>query len=208
MSDRTVTPDTVIFDLGGVLIDWNPRHLYRKLIPDEIEREHFLAEVCSPDWNLQQDYGRPIADANAVLIERHPEKRDLIEAFYGRWDEMLGGAIEETVAILEALDEAGVRLFALTNWSAETYPRAEPRFPFLQRFRHVAVSGRQKMGKPDPRFYRHLFEVGGIDPRRAVFIDDSPKNVAAGAALGLTAIHFTDAGDLARRLTALGLPAR
>lgn len=205
MSDRTATPDTVIFDLGGVLIDWNPRHLYRKLIADEQERERFLAEVCSPDWNLQQDYGRPIAEANAVLIERHPDKRDLIEAFYGRWDEMLSGAIDETVAIFEALEARGVPLYALTNWSAETYPRAEPRFPFLKRFRHVAVSGRQKMGKPDPRFYQHLFEVGGIDPRRAVFIDDSPTNVAAGAALGLTAIHFTGAADLSRRLTGLGL---
>ena len=208
MPDRMAAPDTVIFDLGGVLIDWNPRHLYRKLIADDGERERFLAEVCSPDWNLQQDYGRPIAEANAVLIERFPEQRDLIEAFYGRWDEMLAGAIDDTVAILEQLDDRGVKLYALTNWSAETYPRAEPRFPFLQRFRHVAVSGRQKMGKPDPRFYQHLFEVGGIEPRRAVFIDDSPKNVAAGAALGLTAIHFTAASDLAHRLSVLGLLER
>ncbi len=197
--------EAVIFDLGGVLIDWNPRHLYRKLIADPARCEWFLTEICSPDWNLQQDYGRPIADANAELFARFPEHRELIAAFYGRWPEMLNGAIEPTVRLLERLDARGVPLFALTNWSAETYGIAEPLFPFLQRFRHVAVSGRLKMGKPDPRFYQHLFEVGDLDPRRTVFIDDSRVNVEAGAALGLHAIRFTDADDLEGRLVALGL---
>jgi 2-haloacid dehalogenase len=198
-------PEAVIFDLGGVLIDWNPRHLYRKLIADEARREWFLSEICSPDWNLQQDYGRPIAEANAELCGRFPEHRELIQAFYGRWPEMLNGAIEPTVKVLERLDARGVPLYALTNWSAETYGIAEPMFPFLQRFRHVAVSGRLKMGKPDPRIYRHLLELGGLDPRRTVFVDDSAKNVDAAAALGLHAIRFTDADDLEQRLAALGL---
>jgi 2-haloacid dehalogenase len=197
--------EAVIFDLGGVLIDWNPRHLYRKLIADEDRREWFLSEICSPDWNLQQDYGRPIADANAELCARFPEHRELIHAFYGRWPEMLNGAIEPTVRVLERLDARGVPLYALTNWSAETYGIAEPMFPFLQRFRHVAVSGRLKMGKPDARIYQHVLQFGGLDPRRTVFIDDSAKNVDAATALGLHGIRFTDADDLARRLTALGL---
>ena len=118
---------------------------------------------------------------------------------------MLGGAIEPTVRVLERLDARGVPLYALTNWSAETFGIAEPMFPFLQRFREVVVSGRLKMGKPDPRIYQHLLTLGALDPRRTVFIDDSAKNVDAAAALGLHAIRFTDADDLERRLVALGL---
>jgi 2-haloacid dehalogenase len=205
MNVHAPAAEAVIFDLGGVLIDWNPRHLYRKLIADEARREWFLREICSPDWNLQQDYGRSIADANAELLARFPEHGELIHAFYGRWPEMLNGAIEPTVRVLERLDARGVPLYALTNWSAETYVIAEPMFPFLQRFRHVAVSGRLKIGKPDPRIYRHLLEVASLDPRRTAFIDDSAKNVAAAAALGLHAIRFTDAEDLEQRLAALGL---
>jgi 2-haloacid dehalogenase len=205
MNVHAPAAEAVIFDLGGVLIDWNPRHLYRKLIADEDRREWFLSEICSPDWNLQQDYGRPIAEANAELVARFPEHRELIGAFYGRWPEMLNGAIEPTVRVLERLDARGVPLYALTNWSAETYPIAEPMFPFLQRFRHIAVSGRLKVGKPDPRIYHHVLEVGGLDPHRTVFVDDSAKNVDAAAALGLHAIRFTDADDLAQRLAALGL---
>ncbi len=197
--------NAVIFDLGGVLIDWNPRHLYRKLFDDAAEMELFLTQVCSPDWNLEQDRGRPWAQAIAELSARYPEQARLIAAYRDRWPEMLNGAIEGTVRILERLDAAGVPLYALTNWSAETFPYAERLYPFLGRFRAIVVSGRIGLVKPDPAIYRHAIRRFGIDPGRTLFIDDSAANVAGAAAVGLRAIHFTGAEALARDLAALGL---
>ena len=147
----------VVFDLGGVLIDWNPRHLYRKLLPDDASIEEFLAEVCTSEWNYQQDAGRTVAEAVGELSGRHPDKAPLIAAYYERWEEMLGGAIEASVALLEELDAAGVPLYALTNWSRETFPIARRRFPFLERFRGIVVSGEEGAAKPDPPVsYTHL----------------------------------------------------
>lgn len=198
--------DAVIFDLGGVLIDWNPRHLYRKLFDDAAEMERFLAEICAPEWNLEQDRGRPWAQAIAELSARHPDRAELIAAYRGRWQEMLNGAIEGTVGILERLDAAGVPLYALTNWSAETYPHAERLYPFLGRFRAIVVSGRIGLVKPDPAIYRHAIGRFGVDPGRTLFIDDSARNVAGAEAVGLRAIRFTGPEALARDLAALGLP--
>ncbi|WP_144182690.1 HAD family hydrolase [Elioraea rosea] len=202
--DRTI--DAVIFDLGGVLIDWNPRHLYRKLFEDEAEMEAFLREVCAPAWNLEQDRGRPWAQAIAELSAVHPDKAELIAAYRGRWMEMLAGPIAGTVAILERLHEAGVPLYALTNWSAETFPIAEELYGFLGRFRGVVVSGRIGLVKPDAAIYTHTIERFGVTPERTVFIDDSAKNVAGAAATGLRAVHYTGPDALARDLAALGLP--
>jgi 2-haloacid dehalogenase len=198
--------DTVIFDLGGVLIDWNPRHLYRKLFDDAAEMEAFLRDVCAPAWNLEQDRGRPWAQAVAELSAAHPDKAELIAAYRGRWLEMLKGPIDGTVAILEALHAAGVPLYALTNWSAETYPIAEELYGFLGRFRGVVVSGRIGLVKPDAAIYDHTIARFGVVPGRTVFIDDSAKNVAGAAAAGLRAVHFTGPEALARDLAALGLP--
>jgi 2-haloacid dehalogenase len=198
--------DTVIFDLGGVLIDWNPRHLYRTLFDDAAEMEAFLRDVCAPSWNLEQDRGRPWAQAIAELSAAHPDKADLIAAYRGRWMEMLAGPIHGTVAILEALHAAGVPLYALTNWSAETYPIAEELYGFLGRFRGVVVSGRIGLVKPDAAIYAHTIDRFGVVPGRTVFIDDSAKNVAGAAASGLRAVHFTGPEALARDLAALGLP--
>ncbi len=200
-------PDTVVFDLGGVLVDWNPRHLYRKLIADEAEREWFLNNVCTPDWNVRQDAGRPIAEANAEAIARHPGKADLIRAFYERFDEMMAGPIQGTVDILERLHAAGTPLYALTNWSAETFPIGRRRFAFLGRFRHVTVSGELKLIKPDPAIYRHVLAQAKKPAEACVFIDDSPKNVEAARALGFHGLHFEGPEKLARDLAALGLPA-
>lgn len=202
--DRAV--DAVIFDLGGVLIDWNPRHLYRTLFDDAAEMEAFLRDVCAPAWNLEQDRGRPWAQAIAELSAIHPDKAELIAAYRGRWHEMLKGPIAGTVAILEALHAADVPLYALTNWSAETYPYAEELYGFLGLFRGVVVSGRIGLIKPDREIYDHTIDRFGVVPARTVFIDDSAKNVAGAEAAGLRGLHFTGPEALARDLAALGLP--
>ncbi len=183
-------PTTVVFDLGGVLIDWNPRHLYRKLFQREDAMEEFLAEVCTGGWNAEQDRGRPFAEATAMLVERHPHHEAMIEAFFARWTEMLNGPIHGTVAILETLHERRVPLYALTNWSAETWRLARPMFPFLDRFRSILVSGEVGLIKPDPAIYRRLSDDFAIQPRHTVFIDDSLANVQAAAACGFHAHHF------------------
>jgi len=195
----------VVFDLGGVLIDWNPRYLYRKLFDDEAAMESFLANVVSPEWNGQQDSGRTWAEAVEVLGREHPEQRDLIAAYWHRWQETLGDAIAPTVEILEELRRTGVRLYALSNWSAETFPVARPRYPFLESFDGIVISGEVKLAKPDPRIFRHLLDRYGLDPAATVFIDDSEANVRAAAAHGLVALRFEDAATLRNDLVRLGL---
>jgi len=195
----------VVFDLGGVLIDWNPRHLYRKLFAgDDAAMEHFLTNVCTQDWNEGQDGGRSFADAAALLKSDHPDKGHLIDAFGDRFDEMMSGAIEGSVEILGALRARDVPLFGLTNWSAETYPLAFRRFEFLRWFRGILVSGEVGVIKPDPRIFRLLFERFAIAPEEAVYIDDNPRNAAAATALGMHGIHFTDPPALRREIVALG----
>jgi 2-haloacid dehalogenase len=162
--------------------------------------------VCAPEWNLEQDRGRPWAQAIAELSALHPGKAELIAAYRARWPEMLKGPIDGTVTVLEALHAAGVPLFALTNWSAETYPVAEERYGFLGRFQAVVVSGRIGLIKPDREIYDHAIARFGVDPRRTVFIDDSARNVAGAEAAGLRALHFTAPETLARDLAGLGLP--
>lgn len=196
----------VIFDLGGVLLDWNPRYLYRTMFDgDDAAMEHFLTHICTPEWNLAQDAGRSRADAVAALMPHHQDKRHLIEAWFDRFDEMTPRPIAGTVDILEELHGRGTPLFALTNFGPETYPRTEPRFPFFRRFRGVTVSGHIKLIKPDPRIYRHLLDTYGIKGEDAVFIDDVPKNAMGGASAGIHGIHFTDPAALRRELTTLGL---
>ncbi len=198
-------PQTVIFDLGGVLIDWDPRHLYRKLIADEAKMEHFLSVICTQEWNEQQDAGRPLSEAVAVLSAQWPEHAPLIAAFYDRWTEMVGGVIEETVAVLDALRQRGTPLYALTNWSAETYPYVEHRYEFLTWFKGIVVSGREKMKKPDPRIFHLLLDRYDLDAADSVFIDDNPANVAAARDVGLHALPFTSAEKLRTDLEGLGL---
>jgi len=205
-----VTPlpsiSTVVFDIGNVLIRWDPRFLYRKLIDDEARMERFLADVCTPAWNLEQDRGRDWAEAVAELAARHPGDAELIRAFDERWGEMVPGPIEGSVAILEELAAAGVPLHAITNFSAAKWTETRTRFSFLDLFGDVVVSAHERLLKPDAAIYRLLLERQGIDPRTAVFVDDSAANVAGAEAVGMTAIRFTDADDLRMRLRDLGLP--
>ena len=196
----------VVFDFGGVLINWNPRHLYRKLFAgDDAAMESFLANVCTTEWNERQDAGRSFADAVADLLPRHAAQADLIAAFGHRFDEMIAGAIEGTVDILAELRRAGVPRYGLTNWSAETFRPQRGRFEFLSWFDGIVVSGEEGVIKPDPRIFRILFERYGIVPEDAVFIDDNPANAAAAAALGMHGIHFRSPEALRRELEALGL---
>ncbi|HEU5060625.1 MAG TPA: HAD family phosphatase [Kofleriaceae bacterium] len=198
----------VVFDLGGVLIDWNPRHLYRKLLPDDASVEAFLAEVCTADWNYQQDAGRAVADAVAEVSARHPERAELIAAYYERFEEMLGGPIEESVAVVAELAAAGVPLYALTNWSRETFPIARRRFDFLQRFRGIVVSGEERAAKPDPRIYQILLERYRLDPASCLFIDDVARNAEGARAAGMQAIVYTSPGQLRRELAARSILAQ
>lgn len=198
--------DTVIFDLGNVLIGWDPRRLYRQLIDDEARMEWFLREVCSSEWNEQQDAGRPWSEATALLRSRYPDYAELIDAYYLRWEETLVGAMDATVALLAELRARdGVRLLALTNWSQETFPIARRRFAFLQWFEGIVVSGEERLIKPDPRIYQRLLERYSVDPSTALYIDDSARNVAAAEALGMQGCWFRDADGLRLRLAELKL---
>jgi 2-haloacid dehalogenase len=195
----------VVFDLGGVLIDWDPRHLYRKLLGDEAAVEEFLATVCTLEWNAEQDRGRPFAEGVAELVERYPAHADAITAYHERWPEMLGGDIGGTVELLAELRAGGVPVYALSNWSAETFGIARERFEFLDWFDGVVVSGEERMIKPDPALFRLFLDRFGLDPGATFYVDDSEANVAAARQLGLDAVLFADPAQLRRDLTARGL---
>ena len=206
-----MTIKAVVFDFGGVLIDWNREYLYRHLIPDDTERRWFLDNVCKMEWVVQQDGGQTIEEGTAELIALYPEHEALIRAFYARWPEMVAGAMQEGVALVDRLEAAGVPLFGLTNWSAETFPYAWERFDVLRKFREIVVSGRVGLVKPDPQIFdlmraeidKHL---PGVRPDELVFIDDNLKNAQAATALGWHGVHYTGALDTETKLRALNLP--
>jgi 2-haloacid dehalogenase len=196
----------IVFDLGGVLLDWNPRYVYRSLFKgDEAAMERFLSEVCTSEWNSRQDAGRPLVEATAELLALHPQHGELIEAYYGRWEEMLAGPIEGTVAILEELHSRGHYLCALSNWSAETFPIAYKRYEFLKRFQTIVLSGEEKLIKPDPAIFQVLLKRIGRRAEECLFIDDVPANAQAARQLGLQAIDFISPEDLRVQLSRLGL---
>jgi 2-haloacid dehalogenase len=195
-----VAVEAVVFDLGGVLIDWDPRYLYRKLLADEAAVEEFLATVCTPAWNAEQDRGRPFAEGVAELVARHPDQAAAIAAYHERWAEMLGGEIPGTVELLAELRAAGMPTYALTNWSAETFGVARERFAFLDWFCGVLVSGEERLIKPDPRFFRLLADRFGVAPETSFYVDDSEANVAAARRLGFDAVPFTGPEQLRRDL--------
>ena len=198
----------VVFDLGGVLIDWDPRYLYRKLLADEAAVEEFLATVCTPEWNAEQDRGRPFAEGVAELAGRHPEHAASIAAYHERWPEMVAGDVPGTVEVLADLRAAGVPLYALTNWSAETFAITRERFEFLDWFDGLLVSGEERMTKPDPAFFQLLLDRFGLDPGATVLVDDAEANVAAARELGIDAVRFTGPGQLRRELSARRILAR
>jgi 2-haloacid dehalogenase len=202
-----MTPRSIaVFDLGGVLIDWNPRYLYRKLFDgDDAAMEYFLANICTSHWNVQQDAGRTLAEGCAILKKDYPGYAKYIDAWAERYEEMLAGPIQETVDLLAELRSRQVPIYALSNWSTETYPAAERRFDFLQWFDGILLSGKVRLIKPDPRIYRLLFETHSIDPAHAVYIDDLQPNVDAANALGMHGIRFTDPVALRHELKRVGL---
>jgi 2-haloacid dehalogenase len=198
--------DIVIFDLGGVLLDWNPRHLYRKLFPgDEAAMELFLSTVCTPAWNQHHDAGQLFAENARLLKAEHPDKAELIDAYHARFDEMIVGAFDGTVAILDELRASGTPLYFLSNYSAETFPLALERFDFLGWFKGGIVSGEHGIIKPDPAIYELLLSRFAIDPHRAVFIDDVAANAKAARQFGIYGIHFTSPDALRTELRDLGL---
>ncbi|MDX1939084.1 MAG: HAD family phosphatase [Saprospiraceae bacterium] len=189
--------NTIIFDLGGVLIDWNPEYVFRNVFDDEQEMYYFFENICTHDWNIQQDAGRSLAEATEILVQERPDYESQIRAYYGRWREMLGGAIEETVEILDILrKQDSHRLLALTNWSHETFPTALERYDFLHWFEGIVVSGEEKLIKPDPRIYNLLIDRYQVEPQRALFIDDNVKNVTGAQSVGLQAVRFESPGQL------------
>jgi 2-haloacid dehalogenase len=195
-----------VFDLGGVLIDWNPRYLYRKLFDgDDAAMELFLANICTSNWNAQQDAGRTLAEGCAILKREYPAQAKFIDAWLERYDEMLAGPIHGTVDLLNELRTRGVPIYALSNWSAETFPAALKRFEFLRWFRGTLLSGNVRLLKPDPRIFKLFFETHGVDPGQAVYIDDLPANVDAARTLGMHGIRFTDPAALRGELVKVGL---
>ena len=206
MTSSSAKRSVAIFDLGGVLLEWNPRHLYRKLFDgDEAAMEHFLANVCTTEWNERQDAGRTFAEGTHALMPQHADKRALIEAWGNRFGEMIPGAIEGSVEVLANLKARGVPIYGISNWSAETFPPQRQRFPFLSWFHDIVVSGDVGVIKPDPRIFRILLERNAIAPDSAVFIDDVAANAAAASRLGIHGIHFRSPEQLKRELAAVGL---
>lgn len=198
--------DAVVFDLGGVLIDWHPRHLYRRLFDgDERAVQHFLNDVCTADWIRQQDMGKPVAQAVAELAQRFPEHAHLITKYDTCWEEMLAGPLDESVLVVAHLHRAGRAIYGLTNLPSEKYPLLRRRLDFLDCFQGVLVSGDVGCAKPDPEIYRRLIATHGLAPETTLYFDDVWANVAGARAVGMHAFQFSSAKQLRADLDAFGL---
>jgi 2-haloacid dehalogenase len=197
--------DHIVFDVGKVLINYDTDIPYRTLIPDEAERRHFLSEICSPQWNVEQDRGRSWEDAEAELITLHPDKSHLIRAFRQHWQHMVGPEIDGTVALLRRFVAEGRDVTLLTNFASDTFRESQQRWPFLEETRGATVSGDVKLIKPDPAIYHHHTKAFGLDPSRTLFIDDSLPNVLAAHSCGWHAVQFVDVPSLERELAGFGL---
>jgi len=197
---------TIIFDLGGVLIDWNPRYVYREVFDSEEKVEWFLQHITTLDWNERQDAGYLIADAVEEKVSEHPEWEKEIRIYYDRWKEMLKGPIHETVEIFRDLKDTGnYNFYALTNWSAELFPVALERYDFLKWFDGIVVSGEEKTRKPFDDIYHLLLKRYNVKPAEALFIDDSLRNIHAAEKLGIKSIRFENATQLKEELKTLRL---
>jgi HAD superfamily hydrolase (TIGR01509 family) len=201
----TVEIRHVVFDVGRVLIHYDPDIPFRRLIPDDAERAWFFANVCTPDWNLEQDRGRPWAEAEDLLIAQHPQQADRIRAFRAHWREMVSHAYQDTVLILESVIKAGWDVTLLTNFAADTFEEAKVKFPFLTLPRGATVSGRVRLVKPDLAIYRRHTEAFGLEPQATLFTDDSPANIAAAREAGWLAVLFTGAERLRQDFAGFGI---
>lgn len=198
--------NNIIFDLGGVLIDWNPEYMYKNLITDDEQRNWFLNTICTSDWNEQQDGGRLIQEANEELLKAYPDYKDWILAYYERWEEMLNGPIVGTVDIFKTIKENKKHnVYALTNWSAETFPKALVLYDFLHWFDGRLVSGEENTRKPFADFYQLLLDRFSLKPEESIFIDDNFRNIKAAQAMGIYSIHFTSPAQLVEDLKNLNL---
>jgi 2-haloacid dehalogenase len=199
--------DTIIFDLGGVLVDWDPKYVYREVFNgDEEKVDWFLNTICTSDWNVEQDAGRTFKEATDFLVNKHPEYEDWIRIYYDRWEDMLLGQIDETVALLEKIKKQGShQLYALTNWSAEAFPVALQRFDFLQHFEGIVVSGEEKTRKPFSKIYEIILDRYQLKAHSCVFIDDNLENVKGAETVGIKAIHFKNSQQLTAELNLLGV---
>lgn len=199
--------NTIIFDLGGVLIDWNPKYLYRKVFNGDNDKVNwFLDNICTMEWNVKQDAGRQLTKGTELLIEKYPQYERWIKMYYGRWAEMLGGPIKAAVNLFNELNSNNnLKLYALTNWSAETFPIALERYDFLHNFDGIVVSGEEKMRKPFPEIYQLILERYKLSPQHSIFIDDNKENVDAAERFGINGIHFTSSTQLKAVLQEYGL---
>ena len=199
--------EAVIFDLGGVLVDWNPEYLYAKIFKNDLKKmTWFLNTICTPDWNMEQDAGRTFEEGTEILTSEYPEYEPEIRSFFERWEEMLKSEKKDTVLILNLLSELNkVKLYALTNWSAETFPIAQRRFDFLKRFEGIVVSGEEKTRKPFSKIYEITLDRYGLSAENCLFIDDSLENIEAAKLLGFNTVHFSNALQLNIDLKKLGL---
>ncbi|MEW6400826.1 MAG: HAD family phosphatase [Chloroflexota bacterium] len=202
----TTNIKTIIFDFGGVLVDWDPRNLYRRYFPNDPQAmERFLSEVNFLEWNSHQDRGRPFAQAVAELSGRFPQYGHLILAFHQHWEESLVGDIPESVAILKALKKKGYALYGLSNWSAETFPKTRAKYPFFELFDDIVLSGEVRLIKPDPAIFKLLIQRTGERPEECLLIDDSEKNIAVAKELGFQTIHFTSGPQVRAELQRLNI---
>ena len=195
----------VIFDIGMVLIAWDPRYLYRKIFSDEEKMEWFLANVTTHEWNVEQDRGRSFADAVKLLHAEHPQYTDEISAYDTRWSEMIPGAITGSVDILETLHKNKTPLYAITNWNQHKFNETKLNFPFLNLFKDIVVSGDEKLIKPDPKIFELCLKRNNLNAAECLFIDDSLKNVKGAEAVGMKAHHFTTPEKLRAELKSLGV---
>ena len=193
-------PKNLIFDFGGVLIDWNPHYLYDSYFGDRAKTDWFLANICTMEWNGQVDAGKPMAEATAELVAKFPEWKKEIEMYFGRWIEMIGEAIPGMYELLLELKARGHRLFGLSNWSAETFVQIKEDFPALKLLEGMVVSGYVKCLKPSPEIYQLLLDRYSLKASDCVFIDDNAANVAGAEAVGIRGIRFTGASDLRKQL--------
>ncbi len=196
----------IVFDFGGVVMDWNPRYFFRSYFNDDEKMEYFLKNIATDEWNAEQDRGRTLREGTEILVEKHPEWEKEIRAYYDNWTTMLRSDIPENVAVLRKLEHTDYRLFGLTNWSAETFPYALANYDFFQIFeRKIVVSGTEKLIKPDPEIWKILTERYQIKPEETVFIDDNAKNIEVAKKLGFITVHITENADLEKQLHELGI---
>lgn len=196
----------IVFDLGGVLIDWNPDYVFKEVFKDDEKLAWFYREICTMDWNENQDAGYPLVKATEERVALFPQHEDLIRMYYGRWEEMLGDAIQGTVELLkQCVDSPALKVVALTNWSAETFPVALEKFDFLQWFEGIVVSGEEMTRKPFPDIYQTTLNRFDLKPEESLFIDDNKRNIKAAKALGIQCVHFSSPLQLEKELKKLKL---